>query len=180
VSAEVSQLAVIKTRLPYVDQRALSQAWFSALHLATSVPELAPSPRVVVALGAGAFPLCAPLPARSLRAASAPPTAQLGRAAPGRPTVAGALQDARLRARTASLARAPKAEPRATQFAVTASLQHARVRLAMRQDGRRLHVIAVCSARHAPAVRRALALAAIALQMHGVAAAASVRIGVNR
>src|ERR1700726_4781449 len=32
----VSSIAVIQARLPYVDRRSLSEAWFSALHLARS------------------------------------------------------------------------------------------------------------------------------------------------
>ncbi len=182
MSAEVSPLAVIKARgcRPRRPSRALSQAWFSALHLATTVPERAISPRPVVARGAVAVPLGAPLLAHGRPVASPPPSAQVKRATPRRPATVAAPSDARLRARPPSVARAPKPEPQPLQLAITASLQHARVRLAMRQDGNRLEVIAVCSARHAPAVRRALALAAIALQMNGIAAAASVRIGVNR
>ncbi len=59
----------------------------------------------------------------------------------------------------------------------TATLRHARVHLAIRQEGSRLHVVAVCSTRHAEAVRRALALAAVSLRLNGIAASTTVRIG---
>jgi uncharacterized protein (DUF58 family) len=51
--------------------------------------------------------------------------------------------------------------------AFTVTLANARVRLVVRGDGDRLHVVALCSARHLETVSRALALAALSLRHRG-------------
>jgi hypothetical protein len=104
------------------------------------------------------------------------PVAQAGAR---RSSIAASAADARLRTRASCVRREPAALTQSAQPVFTATLQHARVQLALRRDGNRMQVIAVCSERHAPAVRKALALAAIALQMNGVATVASLRIGVS-
>jgi hypothetical protein len=178
VNSEVSQLAVIRTRLPYVDQRALSQAWFTALHLAADVAMQNTPARASV--GGGAPPT-----GRAVVGTQHPTPPQtsesvaVAHAAQRRSSLAASSADSRLRTRPTYVRREPEALARSAQPVFTATLQHARVQLALRRDGNRMQVIAVCSERHAPAVRKALALAAIALQMNGVATVASLRIGVS-
>ncbi len=46
----------------------------------------------------------------------------------------------------------------------------------MRHEGNRLQIVAVCSERHAETVRRALALAAVALQLRGTRVQSTVRV----
>src|SRR5580700_7978450 len=43
--ADTEKIAVIATRLPYIDRRSLSEAWFSALHLASDGPSPLPESR---------------------------------------------------------------------------------------------------------------------------------------
>jgi len=179
VNAEVSQLAVIKTRLPYVDQRALSQAWFTALHLAANVATqhaAAPGSAAVSATEAVRTMASAGRAATATPHASAP----LAHVTARRASLAPAAEGVRLRTRTMCIRRGPAPSAPSMPPVFTATLQHARVQLALRRDGNRMQVIAVCSERHAAAVRKALALAAIALQMNGVATVASLRIGVSR
>jgi hypothetical protein len=178
VNAEVSQLAVIRTRLPYVDQRALSQAWFTALHLAADVAMQTAPARASVR---GATP---PTGRAVVSTGHATPpqtneSTAIAHAGPRRSSLAASAADTRLRTRATCVRREPAALAQSVQPVFTATLQHARVQLALRRDGNRMQVIAVCSERHAPAVRKALALAAIALQMNGVATIASLRIGVS-
>jgi hypothetical protein len=180
VNAEVSQLAVIKTRLPYVDQRALSQAWFTALHLAADVATqhtAAPEPAAVAAPEAVRTMASAAPTATATSQASASLAQRSARRAS---SLAPAAADVRSRTNTMCVRRGPGAAAPQMQPVFTATLLHARVQLALRRDGNRMQVIAVCSERHADAVRKALALAAIALQMNGVATVASLRIGVSR
>ena len=178
MNAEVSQLAVIRTRLPYVDQRALSQAWFTALHLAADVAtQDTPAPRPVTV--AAPELARAVVSARRVAPASAYAGAPPAHGAARRSSLAPAAVDARLRTRASCVRRAPVVMAQAVQPIFTATFQHARVQLALRRDGNCMQVIAVCSERHAGAVRKALALAAIALQMNGVATVASLRIGVS-
>jgi hypothetical protein len=178
VNAEVSQLAVIRTRLPYVDQRSLSQAWFTALHLAADVAMQNAPARASVSVAA-------PPTGRAVASTqhATPPQTNantpVAQAGPRRSSIAASAADARLRTRATCVRREPAALAPSAQPVFTATLQHARVQLALRRDGNRMQVIAVCSERHAPAVRKALALAAIALQMNGVATVASLRIGVS-
>lgn len=170
MNAPTHDIAVIRARLPYIDRRALSQAWFSALRLASDGRAPAREPQRV------RLPVPSPgsRPAAPARVASvrAQPSANArGRdAASGRSAglppadattsrrlLAGAVAASGYRARAAG---GPCA-------AFTVTLANARVRLVVRGEGDRLHVVALCSARHADTVTRALALAALSLRPRG-------------
>jgi hypothetical protein len=173
VNAPTHQIAVIRARLPYTDARALSQAWFSALRLASDghAPELRRGrARTSAALSGdrAATPSretgARPLPAATPRAHGA----ALRRGA-GAPSVDAT---ARRRFREGVVARDGVRTTTDARAAFTVTLANARVRLLVRGDGDRLHVVALCSARLADTVARALALASVSLRQRGPIATA--------
>jgi len=172
-------IAVIRARLPYIDRRALSQAWFSALGLHESEQREAVSAARVATQGPSGAPVLQ---------AAAP-------LAPGVPMVAGlrARRPAARLERTDAIApkvcseqrgkaAAPAAGPasRALRYppvhaAFRLELDGGRVHVVVRREGTLLHVVALCSERHMERVRRALGLAAEHLRLRGEALAAEVR-----
>jgi hypothetical protein len=175
-------IAVLRTRLPYVDRRSLSEAWFSALHLASGE---APAgvrrtqrPPSSDALGSR----FARLPATPAESASARPATAFARryAATLRPSSAGG--DALLRSIDApdALPAVRRATIRARSYparqtALTVGVDGSRVQLLLRRDGNVLHVIALCRSDVAPLVGRALARADAHLRVRGNAVRASLR-----
>ena len=176
-----SAIAVVETRLPYIDRRALSQAWFSALHLSARLS------------GAGAPSRgtpCRDLPAQRARSVSsfAAPAALPPRARPAA-FRAGTAPRGVPQERVESRARAPKPSPPSRacarsypsfQAALTIGLDGGRVALVVRRDGAMLHVVALCSARHVELVRRALAGASAALAAGGDSVRTAVRSAESR
>lgn len=176
-----AKFAVIQSRLPYIDRRALSQAWFSALHLAEDAPATrgranAPNPASVpapCAAGGGAAtsaPLAASVALRS--------SAAVRRAVPDAASAAPVCTPARASgARVASAARRSVAPPRIVaplraSFSFGAAGE--RVHVLLRRDGAILHVIAVCRPAVAETVARALASASAGLRANGDALRARV------
>ena len=174
-----SKIEIIQSRLPYTDRRALSEAWFSALHLASdgaparSVPE-----RRGVACG----------PARAEQAAHAGTIAR-GRAVTGvaAPFTGGrrmhaspvASSDAAERLRPARKATSPHVLAATRGYppfrtSLTIGLGKGRVQLLLRREGATLHVIALCRPQAVETVRRALALADAHLRMRGESVRSSV------
>jgi hypothetical protein len=179
-------LAVVRTRLPYLDRRALSQAWFSALGLRER--ELRAVPHAL-ARGAAqtpaapAFarrPVDAPVPAgqASLRGDARAPLSR-------KQHVSRSGEDAPGDERTSALdrgkaARAAAPAPASLRYppvhaAFRLELDGGRVHVVVRREGAQLHVVALCSARHVESVRRALGLAAEHLRLRGEVLAAEVR-----
>lgn len=172
-----AKISVIQSRLPYTDRRSLSEAWFSALHLAAGEAG---------ARGSSATVAPADLPATALRAARA--SAQREDAA-GVACVAAARrrQSVRVesdaprpvrvapRAHLASpaLARAASVSPFRAAFVVGVGGE--RVQLLVRRDGAALRVVALCRPHVAPTVRRALEAAGARLRALGIPARANVR-----
>jgi hypothetical protein len=171
------KIAVIQARLPYIDRRALSEAWFSALHLAAGGRRAA-------------------APQRMLRAQSLPATERTQRQASG-PSRGTSLVVAAARSRPASeaasaLVPAPRraepgirALPPAGQGArsyppfrtsLTFGIDGRRVQLLLRRDGATLYVVALCRPEIAEAVRRALQLAGEHLGARGESMHAAVHI----
>lgn len=163
-------LSVIATRLPYIDRRSLSQAWFSALHIASDGPIAAnASERRGVATNAiGASPKASAPPARASNAEVSPRTFATSREASG---VGAEIATRRtLDARVAAAARASFARARSyPPFAstVTLAVGNERVQLVLRRDGATLHVVAICRPEIAHTVRRALAAADLHLRVRG-------------
>ena len=181
VNCKPSQIAVIRTRLPYVDHRALSEAWFCALHLASR--SRTPSSMATVTSAPVASPAdAARRIALSSAAGSRRPTLQREVATRARIGVT-AIGPCDGRSHCSGPRRAVPvllcAQRIPLQATFTTTLGNARVRIAVRQAGTRLHVVAVCAARHAVTVRRALALAAVALQTRGLLVEPSTHIGVR-
>jgi glucose dehydrogenase len=176
VTEAPSPFAVIHERLPYLDRRALSQAWISAFHLAAQtqaaqrVPVAHRSPNVRPA------PLPSRIDVRPMSPRSAP-----GRLATVERTrsrhlavVDPARGEHRVRARGASSGVARTAE-RSVQAQFTLVVDGTRVQILARRSGNRIDVVALCSARTADAVRRVLADPDRMLRVQGDRLAAHVR-----
>jgi hypothetical protein len=160
-------LAIVRARLPYIDRRALPEAWFSALHFA-------------VAPGRGSRGGAARAPARlakgvavrssarsSAPAAFEPAAVRPGHAgAPRKASAPAPVHAARKDARLRPAPFAPRSYP-AARVAFTVGLSGARVQLLVRREGAVLHVVALCNERHVALVRGALADAALHLARRG-------------
>lgn len=171
-------IAVIRARIPYVDRRALSEAWFSALHLAAAdrrpgrrAPRAAalatrkPAARAAAPPNVSPAPLGPrPLPPRSGGAT----TIAFGRETHLRP---GARPGGAVVVPFPS--RAVRYAPVRASFHV--GLGGGRVQIVVRRDGPVLHVLAICSARHVELVRRALACADLHLRLRGETVRSMVR-----
>jgi hypothetical protein len=177
---QTDRIDVLTTQLAETDRRALSQAWYSALHLAE---RSALSSRCTAARCAAAAPAVARQPAArrtplraagaAHRAAAPDRSAVRGREGSHRAAVAGSHPDRRVpktvlarRLEHALIRRVSRAA--ATSFALSAGV--GRVHLVVRSDGMRTRVVAVCSPSVRERVERALAQARFALAGRGVAA----------
>ena len=177
-SIDNRSIAVLRTRLPYTDRRSLSQAWFSALHLAQIGPArgfparrasdpsfLAPSSRSATAPNAEAAP-----PARASRVSGTKvdrATAREGAAAAGTRDVRSRFKD------KAAFEQARSYPPFRTSL--TVGVDGARIKLLVRREGSTLHVVALCAPQSAELVGRALACADTYLRRSGESVRASVR-----
>ncbi|MBC5811045.1 MAG: hypothetical protein GIW95_09395 [Candidatus Eremiobacteraeota bacterium] len=169
-----SGLAVVRARLPYVDRRSLSQAWFSSLHLAGAAPQSRQTRRSPSA--DAREPASQRAAARRGAALHAPadrcaPAGVRGRAAGTQLEESHALARRSPRART--LVRLPASAPARATFSI--KLGTARIHVAMRRSGSTLHVVTLCSARHLEAVKAALERLAHELAAQGSLLQASVR-----
>jgi len=174
-------IAVLRTRLPYVDRRSLSEAWFSALHLASgAAPDAVRRAYRAPASGAPGLQH-ARIPATPGEGASARPATAfarryaavlrwyegcdaLPRSVDG-PDALPAVRRATIRARSYP----------ARQTSLTVGVDGSRVQLLLRRDGNVLHVIALCRPDVAAVVGHALARADAHLRARGDAMRASVR-----
>jgi len=169
-----SSVAVLRARLPYVDRRALSEAWFSALHLtkderSSAQQRRAPASKVNFSVVSQREP--------SARADGASQRTALERKPP-RPDCGYAARELGRREdrprRISPTGHRPMHYP-----PVRASFQLAidggRVQILVRRQGAILHVVALCSARHVELVRRALACADLHLRANGERVESSVR-----
>lgn len=164
-------VAVVATRLPNIDRRALSQAWYSALHLAAAP---ARAPRIKA--------LPAAIPARPTARALAPRTVPVTGLAPaergartgtsGRQCVAppalterrGPTTELARRIERALVRHAPHATG-PTTLAIKAG--EGRVALLVRSDGATTRIVALCAPHLRERVDRALAHARFALAAGG-------------
>ncbi|HEY0394360.1 MAG TPA: hypothetical protein VGD01_07670 [Candidatus Elarobacter sp.] len=174
---ETTGVAVLATHLAHTDRRALSQAWYSALHLAD------PAQRAPLTAGARSSPGAVPGSARGPHPAAARDGLNRGSAGARGPDRANARRDpfaepcerrmpktelAR-RIERALTRRSPR--ERAASFAVRTA--GGRVHLVVRCDGARTRVVAVCAPPLRERVERALAQARFALAGCGVRAEAA-------
>jgi hypothetical protein len=180
-TSESRSIAVITARMPYIDRRSLSEAWFSALHLASDGPvspkpperrgaELVqPEDRVAGAARNAArqaperVAAGAPATSRSLRA----------NAEPALP----ALPNARRARSAAAFARARSYAPFRTSL--TLGIEGERVALLLRREGATLHVVALCRPAVSDLVRRALGCADLHLRARGESVCSRVETSPN-
>jgi hypothetical protein len=184
----MTPLAIVRARLPYIDQRSLSEAWFSALHLArqrdngmSTKRGVAQSPLLKTFLepgtrggATGRSRSCELSPERGMRERRQEVSRALPRwqseavveTGPSR-RLAFTRLGRTLDARQTSDARA--------NFSIALE-GGGRVQILLRREGRVLHVIALCSARHVGLVRRALACADLHLRLSGERVSSSVRV----
>jgi hypothetical protein len=171
MTSATRSVAVVATRLPIIDRRALSQAWFSALHLAqppsgtvaprpaSATPAVAARPRVT---GSGALPAAGAPAARPQTAVRALPA---GSVLTERRASAGDLARRIERAIDRHGAVRPL---RTVTIAVNAG--DGRVQLLVRGDGATTRIIALCAPHLRERVDRALAHARFALAAGGMRA----------
>jgi len=175
-----SGLSVLKTRLPYVDRRALSEAWFSALHLADVEREAAAPALRGAASGVAAPSAAGRTNPKNLRANFGyPPAGAMRRyvaavRSGGSPVgpESGALRRPVRAALAPAVARRSDPEHRTS---LTVGVGGSRVQLMLRREGAVLHVVALCRPEVAAAVSRALARADAHLRLAGESVRASVR-----
>lgn len=170
-------IAVIRTRLPYVDRRALSEAWFSALHLAGD--EHSPQSRSRKRADGVQPERRARQTVRDAAAAFGDPRGdRIARANPrGNRVLASPASTLPRRIGGAVVAPFPSRSvgyaPVRASFSI--GIGRGRVQIVLRRDGRVLHVLAVCSRRDVELVRRALACADLHLRLRGETIRSSVR-----
>jgi hypothetical protein len=168
---QTTSVAVLATHLAATDRRALSEAWYSALHLAA-----APAARCAAA-GRGATAEMRPV--RDARPGEAPLRRPGAFDPRQRPPGAARVREGRPDGDPER--RAPKSElgrrlerallrrlPRATQTQFALSAAGGRVHLLVRANGSRTRVVAVCAPALRERVERALAHARFALAARAI------------
>ena len=173
---QTTGVAVFATHLPWTDRRALSQAWYSALHLAERTP------RSREARAAAHAEKAAPRRvAQTVRGSALQPAGDaVARRAckplrtPSRRRDPSAPQRERREPRSAltrCTGHAPASRTRrAVPSAFAVSAANGGVHLLVHADGTRTRVVAVCAPRLRERVERALAHARFALASHGLVA----------
>lgn len=169
VNARTDEIAVIRTRLPYIDRRALSQAWFSALRCAceSDVKEdRRRSPAPVDLVSAHLLGLTLKASSQRAYAVSAPRVPSM------RPRAGSGVMDATNPARigrtfVASDISEESSREKISHMRFMMTVAGARIALHVRRDGAKVIVIAVCSSRHVDLVRRALTEAATGMRFQG-------------
>jgi hypothetical protein len=175
-----SAIAVVRTRMPYVDRRSLSEAWFSAFH-----PVSSEAPRAGKTVHAPALASSAP---KAPRALENQPRAILGYPSPAvtrRATGRSRSEIVPIDFKKPATPRSPSLRSHAVEVcsrsypprrtSLTVGLGRERVQLVLRREGAVLHVIAVCRPEVAALVRRALASADAYVRSSGDSLRASVQ-----
>jgi hypothetical protein len=167
-------VAVVATRLPSIDRRALSQAWFSALHLAQPRSGSAVRAAHSAALPVTGLPLT---PARTAAPPAAPAPAPRGNGSFRRGPAAGPANGfaaAERRAPAGELSRRIEravarhaACPPLRTTAVAIAAAGGRVHVLVRTDGATTRIIALCAPALRERVDRALAHARFVLAAAG-------------
>ena len=177
-SIDNRSIAVLRTRLPYTDRRSLSQAWYSALHLAQIAPARGlPARRAGDPSFLAAGARNASLPSGTRKAAPLSP--QVRAPKPDRAATRDDVEP-RFTRGEASRAKEKVAFDRARSYppfstSLTVGVDGARIKLLVRREGSTLHVVALCTPQSADLVRRALACADAYLRRTGESVRASVQ-----
>jgi hypothetical protein len=166
-------VSILSAPLAAIDRRALSQAWYSALHLAhDSKP--ATTARKLDAAPLVATPLNHETPAqKALRTPGAATESRSARETPSKPRAPQSLAADRRAPRT-QLARKieraflnPRTQVKRATFAIGSG--GARVHVVLQSNGARVRLVAFCPPRVRDSVARALEQARYALAARGIA-----------
>ena len=168
-------LAIVRARLPYIDRRALPEAWFSALHLAVTPRRRARNTVAHLGERSGKAGPAATACSRSARSVTGASPLRATRSDLTRRPAAPALPHAGRKAAPLRSKPAPSRSYPPARVAFTVGLDGARVQLLVRREGAVLHVVARCNERHVALVRGALAEAAAHLSRRGDLVSSSVR-----
>ncbi|HEY0613754.1 MAG TPA: hypothetical protein VGC96_03895 [Candidatus Elarobacter sp.] len=165
-------VAFVATHLAHTDRRALSEAWYSALHLAGDAHRAATPNRSVARRPVAAKPAPGARVERVHATGVTPPRAarDAGRAT-ARHDVAAVTPERRaaktpLASRIAAALNRRAACAGARSFAVATA--DGRIHVVVRSDGARTRIVAVCTPSLRERVERALAQARFALAGHGL------------
>jgi hypothetical protein len=173
-------VAVLATHLAHTDRRALSQAWYSALHLAGGAPRPRAAQTAPAKRGESIALLRAPHGARESLPRAGDEGARRGRSsmragAPRRdPSGVASERREPKTALTRRIAHAlARRVPRGIPASFAVSAAHGRIHVLVRGDGAQTRVVAVCAPRLRERVERALAHARFALAERGIDAEAA-------
>jgi hypothetical protein len=174
--------AMLRTQLPYVDRRSLSEAWFSALHLVARDAQRTPAPHGASGSDRPGGPRAATRTTNGAGPSSGVTRATTAQRYASALAVTGAGSDVgvRDRASTSPVSHIGRAVVRRPSYSVrhtslTLDVDGSRVALMLRREGNVLHVIALCRPDVATLVSRALARADAHLRRGGDTVRASVR-----
>lgn len=166
-------VAVVATRLPTIDRRALSQAWYSALHLAQPPAGKAPSgsPPLPAAFRPAAAAQLRLDPTHAAAGAGMPGSrgSRAERAAPTLPAPERRSATGALARRIEHAVRKHRAAGSLRPAAIAIDAGNGRVRVFVRTDGATTRIVALCAPQLRERVDRALAHARFALAGAGVA-----------
>jgi len=163
-------VAVIATQLAQTDRRALSEAWYSALHLAHDAPPLrsANAPRATADARPAALARRAPVQAHAKHLTASLPPRRHRDANLSAASVPERRRPASETARRIERALERLSARRPVPAAHTLDVAGGRVRLLVHHDGQALRIVALCSSPLRDVVERALASARFALAGTGV------------
>jgi hypothetical protein len=158
-------VAVIATQIARTDRRALSEAWYSALHLAhdASPARSATAQRVVADARPAALARVAPAQVRGERLAAPLPARARHDANAGGAVVPERRRPVNENARRIERAVERLSARRPVPAAHTLDVAGGRVRLLVHHDAKGLRIVALCSSPLREVVERALASARFAL-----------------
>jgi hypothetical protein len=165
--------SILSAPLAAIDRRALSQAWYSALHIARLAEERdAPKPLRPCTPPSASHPLAKARDASAAQRGGFPEAPRVPARSSERRTAAEALVDRR--APRSSLARQIEKiffDPQGRVERSTFSLERggARVHVVLQSKGDRIALIAICAPEQKDMVARALAQARYALASRGIA-----------
>jgi hypothetical protein len=175
-----SAIAVVRMRMPYVDRRSLSEAWFSAFHPVSREGARGAEP-VRARLGASPVTDARQTIPSQTRAIAGYPSPAVARHGAGR----ARSEIVPIEMKKSATSRSQPIHSHAVETcsrsypprrtSLTVGLGRERVQLVLRREGAVLHVIAVCRPEVAALVRRALASADAYLRGTGDTLRASVQ-----
>ncbi|GAC1653644.1 MAG: hypothetical protein NVS9B12_03780 [Vulcanimicrobiaceae bacterium] len=173
-----AELTILSAPVPLCDRRALSEAWYSALHLHIDKSRLAPAPKGGRAWRASTqrgrqanesgVAKKAPVPTlnRAVRVGAA-------LAFPGAPQYERRTPPSRLARKIERAFAAPSSPRRHAAFSLEGA--RGRVQILLRQRGRETQIIALCAPAARDAVAQALTQARYALALRGIVVDAEIR-----